>query len=266
MTSAYILGYNQVGVSDRQGFAPGVRASLEESIHDLPGLELTTVNPHEIVATSFLDPTAHPVKQVIARLGMALDLLMAAVGAALARRSPRALDPVPRLVQEIQRLHALSMRQLNLAAGNSLVARALEVHRPSQLLGNRVVVRLMKNVADVTAAIGTALARGPPISREANPVLEELATRMSRCRDRLREATVALQSVSRSTTLKALSSGGNELNDHLASPAHLRLLRATDSDWDRLAYCSWWIGIVARDTELIADVAFTRSLDALPPG
>ena len=266
MTSAYVLGYDRVRVSDRQGFDPEVRALLEESIHDLPGFELTSVNPHEIVATSFLDPTAHPVKQVIARLGMALDLLLAAVEAALTRGSPDALDPVPRLVREIERLNALSMRQLNLAAGNSSVARALEVRRPSQLLGNRVVVQLMRDVAEATVSIGAALARGPSMSSAARPVLEELASRMSRCRDRLRQSTVALQSESRSATLKALSSGGNGLDDHLASTAHLRLPRATDSDWEQLAHCSWWIGIVARDTELIADVAFTRSLDSLPPG
>ncbi len=259
--AAYALGYDRVQLEDAQGFEEDVRASVEQATHALLGFGLIEVDRHRIVATSFLDPTTYPVGEVISRIGLSLDVLLERLVTALRAGSWKTLRHVPEMRVEVRRLHALALRQLNLAATNGRLARQLGVQRSSQLLGNRVIVKLMDDMAEAVESATREISREAHPPSPFRPILEELATRGEIIRNYLRTALEALRTESPDLAMEVLSRKGEGVERFARTEALLLKTRGNPPYRHALTLSSWWIGVARQNAEAIAEVAFTRSLD-----
>lgn len=262
--SAYVLGYDRVRLEDPEGLDEEVRAGVERVSHELLGFSLTEASRTTLVATSFLDPAAHPVAEVISRIGYTLDVLLERLEMSLADGNPNALQRVPEVRVEVRRLHALALRQLNLAAANPRLARQLGVSRPSHLLGTRVVAKLLDDIADAVEAVAGELSRIGRVPLSARPVLEQIRGRVQSLRERLRLALGALRSGSAIEAEHVLAARREALERFLGTEAKLRRMTGPSSLRHSLALASWWVGVARQHAEAVADVAFTRALDRNP--
>ncbi len=264
LLSSYVLGYDRVRIEDPNGLADEMRSTLERTAHDLLGFTLTEGSKSGVVATSFLDPTAHPVPEVVSRIGYALDILLEQMEKQLTKSPPTASPRVASMRVEVRRLHALTLRQLNLAAGNPRLARQLGVHRASHLLGTRVVTQLLEDIAEASQVVALELdrMRRPPSS--VRPILGQMHDRVATLRERLRLAIGSLRSGNPWEAERVLESRAEALDYYLATEALLRKLSGPTNLRHSLSLCSWWIGVARQHAEAIAEVAFTRSLDRSP--
>jgi len=260
LRSAYILGYDRVVLESGEPMSEPLRELAERATHQLLGFGLTERTPSRIVAVSFLDPTTRPVGEVIGRMGMAVDLLLERLETALSQGAKEGLARCTEMDTEIRRLQALALRQLNLAAADGRLARQLGVYRASHLLGNRVVVETMDDLAEaVLFVVGqlVELRRWDPPLRS---VLRPLAERVSAIRADLAQALAALRNGSSEQALGVLDRRKEDAGRLLRTDASIRRLPARLEYRASLALCSLWIGIAHQNARSIAEVAFTRSL------
>ena len=265
LLSAYVLGYDRIRIEDEQGIDEEVRAATEQTARELLGFTLTEGSSHVLVATSFLDPAAHPVAEVITRVGYTLDLFLERLETALAEGSSKPLQRIPEMRVEVRRLHALALRQLNLAVGDPRLARQLGVLRPSHLLGSRVVAELLDDIADAGEAVAGELSRlrkPPPTARE---VLTDLKDRVAALRTLLRTALGALRSERTLEAEEALAHRREAIEELLRTEARLRRMPGGGEVRHSLSLCSWWVGVARQQAMSIAEIAFTRSLARSPP-
>ncbi|MHB1931436.1 MAG: hypothetical protein ACYCPV_00365 [Thermoplasmata archaeon] len=262
LRSAYVLGYDRVVLESGEPMTEPLRELAERATHELLGFGLTERTPSRIVAVSFLDPTTRPVGEVIGRMGMAVDLLLERLETALSRGTKEGLARCAEMDTEIRRLQALALRQLNLAAADGRRARPLGVYRASHLLGNRVVVETMDDLAEaVQFVVGqlVGLRRWDPPLRS---VLRPLAERVSAIRTDLAQALEALRNGSSEGALGVLDRRREDAGRLLRTDAGIRRLPARLEYRASMAQCSLWIGIAHQNVRSIAEVAFTRSLVA----
>lgn len=265
LLSAYVLGYDRIRIEDAHGIDDEVRAASEQTTRELLGFTLTEGTEKVLVATSFLDPTAHPVAEVISRVGYTLDLFLERLETAFAEGSSKALQRIPEMRVEVRRLHALALRQLNLAAGDPRLARQLGVGRSSHLLGTRVVAKLLDDIADAGEAAAGELSRlrRPPAA--AREVLNDLKERVATLRTTLRTSLRALRSESPLEAEAALARRKEAIHDLLRTEGRLRRMTGQGEVRHSLSLCSWWVGVARQHAATIAEIAFTRSLDRSPP-
>ncbi len=265
LLSAYVLGYDRIRIEDGQGIDEEIRAAAEQTARELLGFTLTEATPHFLVATSFLDPAAHPVAEVLTRVGYTLDLFLERLETAFAEGSSKALQRIPEMRIEVRRLHALALRQLNLAVGDPRLARQLGVLRPSHLLGSRVVAKLLDDIADAGEAVAGELSRLRKPPATAREVLTDLKERVAALRTMLRTALGALRSESTLEAEEALAHRQEAIEDLLRTEARLRRMPGRGDVRHSLSLCSWWVGVARQHAMTIAEIAFTRSLARSPP-
>ncbi|MDE1819664.1 MAG: hypothetical protein KGJ23_13425 [Euryarchaeota archaeon] len=264
LRSAYVLGFDHIQIQAEQGIAEEVRAAAEQTARELLGFTLTEATSKSLVATSFLDPGAHPVAEVITRVGYTLDLFLERLERGLEEGPSKALQKASDMRVEVRRLHALALRQLNLASQDPRLARQLGVARSSHLLGTRVVVRLLDDIADAVEAAASALGkmRRPPTS--TREVLGDLQVRVASLRENLRRSLRALRSESPSQAEAAIEPRQEAIDAWLRTDAKLRRMAGKREVRHSLSLCSWWIGVARQHAATIAELAFTRSLDRSP--
>ncbi len=264
LLSSYVLGYDRVRMEDPKGMPEEVRSAVEQTARELLGFALTEVSRTTLVATSFLDPTTHPVAEVVSRIGYTLDLWLERLERSLEELSPASLQRLPDLRGEVRRLHALTLRQLNLAAGNPRLARQLGVNRASHLLGTRVVTNLLDDIAEAVEMVASELQklRHPPSN--VRPILAEFHDRVQILRDRLQRSLSALRTGNASEAESVLDGRKEALEHYFRTETKLRRLSGPANIRHSLSLCSWWIGVARQHAEAVAEVAFTRSLDRSP--
>lgn len=264
LLSSYVLGYDRVRIEDEKGIDETVRTAAEQTARELLGFTLTEATPTALVATSFLDPAAHPVAEVISRIGYTLDHFLSRLEAGFAEGSPRALQRIPEMRVEVRRLHALALRQLNLAAMDPRLARQLGVTRSSHLLGSRVVAELLDDIADAgeeAAEQLQSLRRPPATTRE---VMSHLRERVLALRSALRDSLGALRSESAREAEAALQRRHEAIEAWLETESRLRRMSGKRAVRHSLELCSWWVGVARQHASTVAEIAFTRALSRSP--
>jgi phosphate uptake regulator len=257
--SCYTLGYDRVRFEDPRGLSDEVRHELERATAELLGFSLTDSTTTAVVATSFLDPAAHPVDEVVSRMGFALDQLLEMIVANLDGTGAGPLTRARSLRLEVRRLLALTLRQLNLAARNPGLASRLGLRRSSHLLGTRVVTVLLDEIAQAAVHFAEALPR-PPTSRHARGSWpRELRVRLEELRARLRESLGAFRSGQPEDAGRVLQRlAQDRRRPGRASSPHGP--RAAGALGTTLSRCTWWIDLAGEYAAAIADAAFTRAV------
>lgn len=264
LRSAYALGYDQVRLEERGPIDPGIRTAVEKASRELLGFSLTEATRTHLVVASFLDPTTHPVSEVVSRLGMNVDVLLERLEALLADQRIPSVQSLTDARADARRLHSLALRQLNLAATNSRLARELGVTRSSHLLGSRVVVKLLDEMGEAIEAVASELAKVKRLPKSWGPALGTLRESVAAIRRSLAEALEALAKGDAEQAHAVLAGREDAVQHFLKTDIMLTRVRGAPSTRHELSLCNWWTSVARQRVEAIAEVALTRSLDRHP--
>lgn len=145
----YLIGSDIVKLLSPNGFEADERRRIKEEVRNrLIGMEVVGESSHEIVLKSFLkyeDFTLHDAIESMARIIMAM--LDDAIYALEHSDQNRAKDIVER-DNEVDRFYLLIVRQLKAAISDPELAKKIEVGRPRDSLGFRIIVKSMERIGD----------------------------------------------------------------------------------------------------------------------
>jgi len=206
----YLIGADIVKLLSPSGFEAAERRRIKEEVRNrLIGMEVVGESAREIVLKSFLkyeDFTLHDAIQSMSRIIMAM--LDDAIYALEHSDQNRAKDIVER-DNEIDRFYLLIVRQLKAAISDPELAKKIEVGRPRDSLGFRLIVKSMermgdhieniaKNALKLSAPVGAANIKeiGMRTKTLFSKNLESLATRdILKANEAIRDANLLIDRV-----------------------------------------------------------------------
>jgi phosphate uptake regulator len=260
--AAYVLGFSQVRFEASSTLDPEVRVALNRAMTSLVGAVITQERERFVEITYLVDPSSHPQRGVLRRMGTTVEAIMDGVASALRLRSSRGLDALPEMLQEAHRIHALALRQLNLSVYNPELAHALGISKSSHLLGGRVAANLLESIVDSYTGIAAELSRAQNISRAASGLTERLADRIDGDGEALRTALAMLERPDLSRAGASLEHHRNgsdsyfEIEESIWTGSYRPSLRRV------LATTAWWVGVGRQHVDALAEVALLRSIEA----
>jgi len=149
LIAQYLIGSDIVKLLSPSGFEAEERRRIKEEVRNrLIGMEVVGESSREIMLKSFLkyeDFTLHDAIQSMSRILMAM--LDDAIYALEHSDQNRAKDVVER-DNEIDRFYLLIVRQLKAAISDPELAKKIEVGRPRDSLGFRIIVKSMERMGD----------------------------------------------------------------------------------------------------------------------
>ncbi len=149
LIAQYLIGSDIVKLLSPSGFEAEERRRIKEEVRNrLIGMEVVGESSSEIVLKSFLkyeDFTLHDAIQSMSRIIMAM--LDDAIYALEHSDQNRAKDVVER-DNEIDRFYLLIVRQLKAAISDPELAKQIQVGRPRDSLGFRIIVKSMERIGD----------------------------------------------------------------------------------------------------------------------
>ncbi len=261
---AYVVGYERIELVDEEGFGPGCRSRIEATARSLLGLETVLSEPHTVTLVSFLDVGKDTIPKIVARSGTVVDEMAEMLADALRTGTPRLGERLGERLREREseadRLYALTLRQLMLAQQDPVLARALRVEESRDLLGNRVVAKVLEEIADLLCRAGpelrTGLAgRAIPATLRAN-----LVSHLEGLRGMVREALHALGSGDSAGAHRVLRERDRSVETLRATEAILARARLPRRQTAALAVVAWGLATAGRLCGTIAEVALNASL------
>jgi len=210
LIAQYLIGADIVKLLSPSGFEAAERRRIKEEVRNrLIGMEVVGESAREIVLKSFLkyeDFTLHDAIQSMSRIIMAM--LDDAIYALEHSDQNRAKDVVER-DNEIDRFYLLIVRQLKAAISDPELAKKIEVGRPRDSLGFRLIVKSMermgdhieniaKNALKLSAPVGAANIKeiGMRTKTLFSKNLESLATRdILKANEAIRDANLLIDRV-----------------------------------------------------------------------
>lgn len=210
LIAQYLIGADIVKLLSPSGFEAEERRRIKEEVRNrLIGMEVVGESSREIVLKSFLkyeDFTLHDAIQSMSRIIMAM--LDDAIYALEHSDKNRAKDIVER-DNEIDRFYLLIVRQLKAAVSDPELAKKIEVGRPRDSLGFRIIVKSMERMGDhieniakhdqlLSAPVGAAKIKEIGMRTKAlfAKTLDSLATRdILKANEAIRDANLLIDRV-----------------------------------------------------------------------
>ncbi len=114
--ATYILGYDRIVIESKDGYLSEYQLkSIRQLIRNLIGLEIVEYSPNRITMQVFVDPTRYPVVELLKRMCNLLKFMIEHFTTAIVDGQYYLLHEVKELENEIDRLYALTVRQLLLS-------------------------------------------------------------------------------------------------------------------------------------------------------
>ncbi len=257
---AYVVGYDRIELADGKGFDRDRQKEVARVARSLVGLQVVYLDRHLIALQSFVDPRRHTIPQILARAGLVVTEMTQLLSRAMETQGRIPLEELREMESEADRLYALTLRQLMLAHQDSGLAGLLDVSEPPDLLGSRVVGKVLEEIADLLFRAGSALGDGlegreipPRLRRDLCSHLEALRAMVTDAsRSLLREDSALAHRVLRSQEEAQRSLRQTEL-----ALARARLPRRQTAS---LAMFAWGMGTARHLCGTIAEVALNQSI------
>lgn len=144
----YLAGYNMIRVRfGRQ--AARYKNHIKEAIRrKLIGVEIVEEFGDEMTAQCLLYTTELPVKKALARMSIIASSMQKETMAALKAMDRASASEIIQRDDEIDRFYFYIVRQLKMAVNNRGLLEEMELKRPTDCLGYRLVVKNIERVAD----------------------------------------------------------------------------------------------------------------------
>jgi phosphate uptake regulator len=256
----YVVGYDQMEVSDRKGFDKERQKEVARVARSLVGLQVVFTDAHRITLQSFLDPRRHTIPQVLGRAALVINEMAQLLSTSILKGTAVPVEELGEMEAEADRLYALTLRQLMLAHQDPALAGLLDVSEPRDLLGSRVVGKVVEDIADLLVRAGSALRAGLQ-GKEIPPRLRaDLASHVEALRTMVADSSRALlkeDSALAHRVLRLRDGAPSALHQTELFLARARLPRRQTAS---LAMFAWGLGTARHLCGTIAEVALNQSI------
>ena len=149
----YMVGHEIIEVVSKRPLKPEQLREIRDATSKLIGMGIVEQTLNRITLQSLVDPAKFPVYASIRRLHAIIVAMFDAILHAIAEREIRYLKEVANMENDVDRLYRLIVRQLILAAKDREMMKRVGVETSLNILGNRVVVKALEDVADCAHSI-----------------------------------------------------------------------------------------------------------------
>lgn len=144
----YIVGYDIIQVASKRPLKPEQLHEIRDATTKLIGMGVVEQTLNRVTLQSLVDPTKFPIYASIRRLHTIIIAMFDAILQAIAEKETKYLKEVSNMENDIDRLYRLIVRQLILAGKDREMMKQVGVETPLNILGNRVAVKALEEVAD----------------------------------------------------------------------------------------------------------------------
>ncbi len=175
ITANYILGHDTIQIVAKDELK---RIHLEEiraTTQRLTGLSIVEQTLKQVTLQSFVDPTRFPIYGLMRRLHIIINSMLDVSVKALVEKRPELAGEVTHMEEESDRIYWLIVRQLLLAIRDRSVGTKIGIESPVHIAGNRVVAKMLEEMADSAENIATEVIalKGKETASEA--ILNDIA-------------------------------------------------------------------------------------------
>ena len=158
--AGYILGMDTIVVETTGGILSESHLRvIRSTVRALIGAEIIENTPNKITIQVLIDASKYSAATIIGRMANLVKFMIQHIQIALLDNKPYLLREVLELESEVDRLHALTVRQLLLSQTNRTLGRYLGI-KPSLATEYRGVVRAFEEAADALSAAAEILVKG----------------------------------------------------------------------------------------------------------
>ncbi len=160
IVAAYVLGMDKVVVEASEGFLSQPHMNVIKDVKQrLIGAEIIEHTPERVTLSILIDPMGYRALDVMARMADIVYFMVSHIAAALQTGSQHFLSEVLELENEVDKLHALIVRQLIVAQRDRMLMRHLKI-RPHMVTEYRGIVKALEEVADALSRAAETLMEG----------------------------------------------------------------------------------------------------------
>jgi phosphate uptake regulator len=153
----YMVGHEIIQVVSKRPLKPEQLQEIRDAASKLIGMGVVEQTLSRVTLQSLVDPAKFPIYASIRRLHAIISAMFDAILHAIAERETKYLKEVANMENDVDRLYRLIVRQLILAAKDREMMKRVGVESPLNILGNRVVVKALEEVADHAHSIATSI-------------------------------------------------------------------------------------------------------------
>ncbi len=158
--AGYILGMDTIVVETVDGVLSESHLRVIRSVvRSLIGAEVIENTPGKMTIQVLIDASKYSASTIIGRMANLVKFMIQHIQTALLENRPYLLNEVMELESEVDRLHALTVRQLLLSQTNRTLGRYLGI-KPSLATEYRGVVRAFEEAADALSTSAEILIKG----------------------------------------------------------------------------------------------------------
>jgi len=151
----YMVGHEIIQVVSKRPLKPEQLQEIRDAVSKLIGMGVVEQTLNRVTLQSVVDPVKFPIYASIRRLHVIIIAMFDAILHAIAEKETKYLKEVANMENDVDRLYRLIVRQLILAAKDREMMKQVGVETPLNILGNRVVVKALEEVADHAHSIAT---------------------------------------------------------------------------------------------------------------
>ena len=156
---AYIVGHETIEIRSDGALTASQMELARRTVNDLIGVGMVEQGEKRILIQSFLDPSKFPIDGLMMRLHLIVEsMLDLAVRALVERRSELAKQVVD-MDAEADKVYFLATRQLLQAVEDKALAERVGVADTRNIIGDRMVVKVLEEVGDYAQVIAGSAAR-----------------------------------------------------------------------------------------------------------
>ncbi len=146
--AGYVLGMDRIVIESVSGVLSETHLRIiRDMTRLLIGTEIIEHTPKRIIIQILIDPSKYSAMAIISRMSNLVRFMVQHLETAILERKPHLLNEVKELENEVDRLHALTARQLILTQINKMVGKYLGI-KPTLATEYRAVVRAYEEAAD----------------------------------------------------------------------------------------------------------------------
>ncbi|MCS7117413.1 MAG: phosphate uptake regulator PhoU [Thaumarchaeota archaeon] len=148
VTACYLQGVDKITVKSTSGASSWMFNEVLMELDRLPGLEVTKHDDFELEFKVIIDSSRYTIEELLRRMQALIVSMLESAIDSFVERLPEKAAEVARAEQKIDGYYFLGLRQLLMAGKDKSLIKELRIESPLALLGLRVVLSAVEEVAD----------------------------------------------------------------------------------------------------------------------
>ena len=260
--ATYLLGYDKVIIESVDGYLMDTQfKSIRKIAKTLIGVEIVEQLPDKLVLQVFVDPSKYSVSGLLNRMGNILRYMIQYFILGIINKQTHLLEEVRELEVELDRLYALTVRQLLLSQLDRSLAKVLGI-KVSLITEFRTIAKALEDSGDSIDSATQALLEG------GTEVLEKLTQITDILRESLDTLTLIIDRTMRSlgeSNLLTINETINLINEFFkhVEKYSIMLFRKLGLDETYLVIRELLdkLTLVAKNFETISEIAYDMAIE-----